>query len=70
MTISKEKTIMTAKEIIDHFFCDLCELEGMDSKTAQIIHELWKKNKLGRDELLTELENARTSEVKNGSEKD
>ena len=66
MTIKEEKK--TAREIIDLFFDNLESLQGMDKDTAIIIQSLWSEDKLGRDELLTELEKARTKEVDNGSE--
>ncbi|MCD4674169.1 MAG: hypothetical protein K8R77_16015 [Anaerolineaceae bacterium] len=49
----------TAREIIDHFFSELKNLEGVDQETANIIQTLWNEEKLGKDELMTALETAR-----------
>ena len=48
-----------AIEIINRFFSDLGGLEGMDKDIAIAIQELWNEGKLGRDELLSELERVR-----------
>ena len=63
----KYKSIKTAREIIDQFFIDLVDLKGMDQNAALILLTLWNEGKLGRDELLTELENARAREGNDGS---
>ena len=62
MTNKEEKK--TAREIIEQFFDNLESLEGMDKDNAKIIQTLWKEGKLGRDELLSELEKARTNSVR------
>ena len=53
------KKNQNAIEMINQFFSDLGGLEGMDKEIAIVIQELWKEGKLGRDELLSELERAR-----------
>jgi len=67
--MAKDESTKTAREIIDQFFSDLGDLDGMDQGTALIIKNLWNEGELGRDELLSELENARVREGNDGSEK-
>ena len=66
--MAKNESTKTAREIIDQFFSDLGNIEGIDQETAVILKNLWNEGKLGRDELLSELENARTREGNDGSE--
>lgn len=65
--ILNERT-KTAKEIIDQFFYNLKSLEGMDQDTALILQTLWVEGRLGRDELLSELEIARARDGNDVSE--
>jgi len=67
--MAKNESTKAAREIIGQFFSDLEDLEGMDQGTAQIIKNLWEEGKLGREELLSELETARSREGNDGSEK-
>jgi hypothetical protein len=67
--MAKDDSTKTAREIIDQFFSGLEGLEGMDKDTAIILQQLWNEGKLGRDELLSELENARAREGIDDSEK-
>ncbi|MFC2055058.1 hypothetical protein ACFLV7_12310 [Chloroflexota bacterium] len=64
--MAKNERTKTAREIIDQFLNNLGSLEGMDQDTALIIQTLWNEDKLGRDELLSELENARAREGADG----
>jgi hypothetical protein len=59
----------SAKEIIDQFFSDLADLEGMDQEVAEIIQRLREEGNLGRDELLSALQTARDRGMKK-NEKD
>jgi len=67
--MAKNESTKTAREKIDQFFSDLGDLEGIDQETVLILKNLWKEGKLGRDELLSELENVRAREGNDGSEK-
>jgi len=64
--MTESNKTLTAREIIDKFFSELGGLNGMDQDTAFVIQDLWVKGKLGRDELLSELEKLRTKKEKNG----
>ncbi len=64
--MAKDDSTKTARERIDQFFLDIEGLEGMDKETALILQRLWNDGQLGRDELLSELENARAREGNDG----
>ncbi len=49
----------SAQDTINEFFETLESLDGMDESTATIITRLWIIDSLGRDELLSALEDAR-----------
>lgn len=67
--MAKKKTTKTASELISSFFSNLGNLEGMDNDIANVIQNLWKEGKLGRDELLSEFEQVRTREGHDGAKK-
>lgn len=67
--MSNKSKNKTAKEIIDKFFENLNSLDGMDENTAAIIQKLWGEDRLGRDELLSSLEEGREEIKSNGSKK-
>ncbi|MBC8507224.1 MAG: hypothetical protein H8D34_20360 [Chloroflexi bacterium] len=64
----KEDTKKNAREIINDVFSNLTKIEGMDSETATIIQRLWCEDRLGRGELLSELESSRTREGEHDDE--
>lgn len=64
--MTSDKGMKTAREIINEFFSGLEKIEGMDKETASIIQKLWSEDKLGRDEMLSELKAARNKEGEHG----
>ena len=66
--MAKDERTKTAREQLAQFFDDLGGLAGMDQETVHILQDLWNKDKLGRDELLAELENVRSREGKDGKD--
>ena len=51
-----------AREIIDDFFNELRDLNGMNNKIAEVIQDLWRSGTLQREDLLSELKNLREKE--------
>ena len=66
----KDTNTKTAKEIIDHFFSQLEEIPDMDQKTTLLIQKLWMEDRLGRDELLSELVKSRSGKGNNDPKED
>lgn len=60
--------IKSAREIINDFFSSLTKIEEIDIETVTIMQKLWGEDRLGRDELLFELEASRTRESKHDEE--
>lgn len=67
---SKKLSHQSAREIINTFFADLQNLDRMDPGVANIIQVLWNEKKLGRDELLSALNEARKKRGVDFHEKD
>ena len=44
-----------ASEILEAFFKNLKQIEGMDEGVANLIQDLWKQDKLSKEELLKAL---------------
>jgi len=68
--IVDEPQHLTAPEIIEAFFSNIEKIEGMDPKVAEIIHDLWSQDRLGKDELLTALLESRSRGNRDDKEKD
>ena len=66
----KKLSRQSAREIINGFFADLQNLDGMDPGVANTIQILWNEKKLGRDELLSALKEARENRGADFHEKD
>jgi hypothetical protein len=58
--MTKKSQQKPAGEMINEFFGELNNLEGMDEQVAKIIQDLWKNGKLRRDELTSELKRIRS----------
>ncbi len=75
--MSKQRSIKSdepghpsASNIIDAFFRDLKQIEGMDPQVAEIIQDLWGQDRLSRDELLKALSESRSGGNRDDEEQD
>jgi hypothetical protein len=69
-TKADEPRHLSASEIIEAFFRDLKEIEGMNPEVVEIIQDLWSQDRLGKDELLTALRESRSRGNRDGNEED
>lgn len=55
--------IKSGKEVVDEFFAEILNVEGVDQKTAEKLVELYKENKLTDNNIQNALEELKQAEL-------
>lgn len=59
-----EEKIKNGKEVIDEFFSEILNIEGVDEKTVEMLVKLYGDEKLTDTNIQNELEELKTSALK------
>lgn len=59
-----DATIKSGKEVIDEFFSEIFNVEGVDEKTVEMLVKLYANNKLTDTNIQNELDELKSSALK------
>jgi len=61
--MQSDREVKTGGQILDEFFRELSQLEGVDPQVAQVLTDLYRSGDLNRDAILSALAKVRATQA-------